>query len=302
MDYKKKIWIYLFVLIILVGCKSKPYNKGSLKKREIAPKSLLELSKEISSIMDYVGDIEKIDLNIDKNVKEEKDKSGQDQSGQDKSGQDQSSDQKGGGQGGQISTQETQKSSDKSEQPENKLTEKEMKIEKVESKWKEIDKKLESVYFLWNEYEVKGAKKGATSETSKEVEDALSKLTKGIEDRETFTVYNHGSRSFKALRPYYDLYKDEVGGEVSSLKYMVYQYYINAVKGSANTAKMYIENSEEEINKIRLKWEDKNDKKEKLDKISFGFKNLSNALTENSKRIFILKKDVLIKNLNSLEN
>ena len=44
------------------------------------------------------------------------------------------------------------------------------------------------------------------------------------------------------------------------------------------------------------------DKNEKIDKVSFGFKNLSNALTEDSRRLFILKKDVLIKNLNSLEN
>lgn len=305
MNRKNKISICIFVLIILVGCKSKSYNKEILKKKEIAPKSLQKLSKEIGSIMDHIGDIEKIDLDIDQDGKKEKnkeeDQSAQDQSGQ-QSGQDQSSGQKGGEQGSNTSSQESKRSSDKGEKPEDKLAKEEIKDKKIETKWKQIDKKLETLYFLWNEYEVKGVKKGATAEKSEEVEDALNKLTKGIEDREVFTVYNHGSRSLKALKPYYDLYKDEVGGEVLSLKYKVYQFYINGVKGSQNTAKMYIENSEEDINKIRLKWENKKDKKENIDKISFGFKNLSNALTEDSRRLFILKKDVLIKNLNSLEN
>ena len=115
-------------------------------------------------------------------------------------------------------------------------------------------------------------------------------------------MYNHGSRSFKALKPFYDLYKDEVGGEVLGLKYIVYQYYINGVKGSENTAKMYIENSEEYINKIRLKWEDKKVKKEDLDEITFAFRNLSNSLEEDNRRMALLKRDALIKNLNSLEN
>lgn len=300
MNNKKKIWIYLFVLIILVGCKSKPYNKENLKKKEIAPKSLQELSKEIASIMDYIGDIEKINLDIYEDKEEEKNKEDKSEDkSEEQSGQDKSSDSGNEEQEGNISTQESNGSSNKDEKPQAEPTGKEIKDEKIEKKWKQIDEKLETAYFLWNEYEVKGAKKGATAEKSEEVEDALNKLTKGIEDRETFTVYNHGSRSFKALKPFYDLYKDEVGGEVLGLKYIVYQYYINGVKGSENTAKMYIENSEEDINKIRLKWEDK---KEKIDKVSFGFKNLSNALTEDSRRLFILKKDVLIKNLNSLEN
>lgn len=309
MERKSKMLMYLLVLIILVGCKSKPHNKEAFKKKDIAPKSLQELSKEIASIMDYAGDIEKIDLDMYEDQKEEKDKEKkikedkpvQDQSGQ-QSGQDQSSSQNDGGQGSTISTQESKDPSGKSEKPQAEPSKEEIKDEKIEAKWKDIDKKLESVHLLWNEYEVKGVKMGATAEKSEEVEDALNKLTKGVEDREIFTVYNHGSRSFKALKPYYELYKDEIGGEVVNLKYMVYQYYINAVKESKNTAKMYIENSEEDINKIRLKWEDKKDKKEKIDKVSFGFKNLSNALTEDSRRLFILKKDVLIKNLDSLEN
>lgn len=301
MNHKNKISICLFVLIMLVGCRSKPYNKEILKKKEIAPKSLQGLSKEIGSIMDHIGDIEKIDLGIDEEQQKEKNKE-EDQSSPDQSQQssgDQSSSEKDAG---QASSTSTQGSSDESGKSQDQPTKKEIKDGKIETKWKEIDKGLETVYLLWNEYEVKGVKKGATAEKTEEVEDALNKLTKGIEDREILTVYDQGSRSFKALKPFYDLYKDEIGGEVLSLKHMAYQYYINAVKDSDNTAKMYIENSEEDINKIRLKLQDKKDKKMKIDKVSFGFKNLSNALTEDSRRLFILKKDVLIKNLNSLEN
>lgn len=302
MDKKIKIFLYLFVLMILVGCKSKSYNKEILKKQDIAPKTLKELSSEIDSIMKLVGEIERISLDIEgKDDKENKDESkGEEKKAPNNEGG--SNEGEEGTKEGTISTQEAKEPSKEDAKAKYEAQKQDIKDKKIEDKWKEIDSKIEGVYSLWNEYGVKGVKKGATAENTKEVELSLNKLIKGIEDRQTLTVYNYGSKSFKALEPFYAFYKDEIGGEVLSLKYILYQYYINAVKGSSNTANMYIENSEEYLNKIRLKLEDNKGDKEKIDRISFTFKSLSDALEEDSRRIFILKKDLLIKNLNSLEN
>lgn len=298
LNRKNKIFIYVFILLTLVGCKSKSYNKDAIQKKDIGPKSLKEVSQEIDSILDYIGDIEKINLGIDSDdedkaaTKEDKAESGN--SGE-KSGEDQ---EKPGE--GNISSQNSDQSSDQEKQEE--PTKEEIKDEKIESTWKNINKSLEALYNSWNEYGVKAVKKGAAVENIEEVEDSLNKLTKGVEDKETLTVYNHGSRAFKALKPMYELYRDEIGGEVSTLKYMVYQYYINARKNSTNTALLFIADSEDEISKIRLKLEEKTDKDDKIDKVSFGFKNLPNALDEASTRLLILKKDSLIKSIKSLEN
>lgn len=287
MNRKNKILIYfsIFILISLTGCKGKSDKKDIIKKKDIAPKSLKEINMEISSIMDYIGDIEKINLGIDLDNKEKQKEKGN------------------------ISTQNPEdpnkgnkeaKSEPEPKKPE--PTEEKIKNKEIESSWKSIDKSLEKIYTSWNEYGVEAIKKGATSESIDEVENSLSKLTKGVEDKDILTIYNHGSRSLKALNPLYGLYKDEIGGEVSVLKYMVYQYYVNGIKGSTNTSLLFTSGSEDEINKIRLKLEDKKDKGEKIDKVSFGFKNLSNTLDKNSKRLLMLKKDALIKDINSLEN
>lgn len=303
MNNKVKICLYLSVLIVLVGCKSKTYNKDLLKKQDIAPKTLKELSKEIDSIMMSVGDIERIILDIegkeDKENKKESEGEQKEEAPKDESGKETNGDQ---AKDKSISTQETKEPSKEDDKIKSESEKEDIKTEKLEGKWKKIDVKIEKVYSLWNEYQVKGVKKGATAENSKDVEMALNKLVKGIEDRQTLTVYNYGSKSLNALEAFYAFYQDEIGGEVLALKYMVYQYYINAVKGSNSTAKIYIDNSEEYLNKIRLKLEDKKDEKEKIDRISFTFKSLSDALEEDSRRIFILKKDILVENLNSLEN
>ncbi|MGO1468659.1 MAG: hypothetical protein ACTHW2_01420 [Tissierella sp.] len=296
MNYKNKIIICFLILVVLVGCKSKSYNKDSIKKKDLAPKSLNELNKEIDLIMDNVGKLEKINLGIDVDDKDKTDKN-EDQSEKedesDKADEDKKSD---------TASQNVEKNSEENKEKTDEVTKEEEKDKKIEKTWKEIDKSLEKLYSLWNEYGVKANKKGAKSEDMDEVEDSLNKLTKAVEDKEILTVYNYGSKTLKLLDPFYSLYRDEINGEVSKLKYMIYQYHINGIKGSKNTALLFISDSEDEINKIRLKWKDKKDKDEKIEKISFGFKNLPEALDENSRKLLILKKDTLIKNINDLEN
>lgn len=308
MSHKTRKIIYIFILLVLVGCKRQPHYQNTIKKKEFAPKSLNELSKEIETIMDSVGNIEKASLGIDlKDIEKKEEKDEVNKENENKSEEKDGEDGQGNGQQNtqQDEGQSSQEFTEKENRANDKLAKEQMKNQIIEIEWNKVDKKLEKIYSLWNEYGTEGLKKGATDENSQEVEDTLNKLVKGVEDREIFIVYNYGSRSLKALAPYYNLYRDEIGGEVLSLKHMVYQYYINTVKESRNTAEMHISSSEEYINKIRLKWEDekdKTDKKQDIDEVAFAFKNLSNSLAGDSRRALLLKKDTLIKNLNSLEN
>lgn len=114
-------------------------------------------------------------------------------------------------------------------------------------------------------------------------------------------IYDFGSQAILDLKPFYELYTDEIRGDTSQIRHDAYQAYIKASQEKIEEAVKLLENKDENINKIRLKLEGKDDKIKELEKLILSLGDMRKSFGENSKRLFMLKKDVVINNLKKLE-
>src|SRR5699024_1720619 len=176
-----------------------------------------------------------------------------------------------------------------------------IKSAKLEKMWNQIDEKLEKSHELWNSYEVEGIKKGGSSEKANQFDTSINKITKAIEDKNIRDIYEYGSQALLNLKPFLDLYTDDYLGEIAEIKYGVYQYYLAAIYNDKNAALEAIKNKDENIQRVRSELEDNEEKTKQLDKVSYALKNLANSLNEDSKRLYIIKKDIAIKAIDDLE-
>ena len=300
----KKTILTLIVLILISGCTNDKKNTSEIKILDKAPDSLSEIHKEIGKILDNIGKIEKIDLDLEVVLNEGKEgqesqKGGADQSSTESShSQSQSSEEAGGessGEGSGSGSESHQSGGNSSEDDE---TNKEEKNKKV---WMEIDKSIEAIHLKWSSYENEGAKKGGSRDSIVELKDTINKFTKFIEERDIISIYDFGSQSLLNLKPFYDLYKDDYRGEICQLKYSTYQYYIKAITGDKEAAREEFKSKENSINRIRMLIGENDKKSKELDKIITSIDSIGISLDEASRRVFILEKDTLIKNLKSLE-
>jgi hypothetical protein len=297
----KLIIIYVILLLLLFGC-GKEKGQQEIKPKDKAPNSLKELSKGIDDILGSLGEIERLMLDIP--LPEGEDKK------QEKPQQPAGGEQQGGGQGdneekqgsesngdqdqGQEGQQQQQSQAKQQEDPEKK------KQEEIKNKWDEIQKKLDEIHPHWNSFEAEGQKKGATKEAGEKFEAALNKMTKAIEVKSIIEVYDYASQSIANLKPFYDLYLDDIGGDLSVLKHSAYQGYIRALIGDLDSAKKVLSDKEENINRIRLKLTDEKEK-EKVEKITLALADFRDSLEEDSQMLFMIKKDVVIENIKALE-
>lgn len=291
----KRTIIIVILLVSISGC-SKHKKTSEIKTLDKAPDSLGDVYDEIGKILDNVGIIEKI--NLDVYVKEEdgsKQKGVQEQ-------QDSSSTEPGKG-ASDDSNKENSVSQDsipQLEEPTNIGTAVVDKEEKRKQIWMDIDKSIEDIYLKWSYYEREGVQKGASGDRVVELKESINKLTKSIEEKNIVNIYDFGSKSILKLKPFYDLYKDDYRGEICELKYSIYQYYIKAINDDIEGAKGVLKSKEENINRIRTLMGD-DDKSKNLDKISASIDTIGISLEDRSKKVFMLEKDTLIKNLESLE-
>ncbi|CAK7000423.1 hypothetical protein CIW83_20920 [Tissierella sp. P1] len=312
---KKIKWYILFIVMIftLSGCRAQRNQTVKFEKKDKAPKALGDISKGLQDILketekvesilegtDY--DVNKVELEraraeekakIEKTI-EIKNETGGAMGTQGDSGGNQG---KGGGsqgsQGGQPGDQSQGAKSKEQKKPEGRE-------EKLLSTWEQIDKKIEETHKKWNEYEVEGVKKGVTLERTEKFKESLNALTKSIEDRTVAGIYNYGSQSMSNLAPMFEIYKDEIWGEINKIKYSTYQSYLKALEGKDIEASSMLGNLEEETNKIRLKLEKNDSKIKMLDNINLAIIDMKNALNEKSIKLTKIKKDIIIKNLEKL--
>lgn len=286
---------------MMTGCSSNHKNNSEIKVLDKAPNSLEDVNKEISKILDDIGKIERINLGLDF---EDEEKSMDEQSGdpeelgkkseqphtEEESSQENNEDgNTGSSEGGSHSNGAAQGSTEVDDS------------EKGKEIWTGIDKSLEDVYLMWSSYESEGVKKGASKDRITQFQEGLNKLTKSVEEKNILNIYDFGSQSLLNLKPFYDLYKDDYRGELCNIKYSIYQYYIKATTNDKEGALNEIQSKEENINRIRILIGDDEKKNKELEKISSSLDNLGVSLDEESKRVYILEKDTLIKNLKSLE-
>ena len=303
MKINKLIIIYAILVVLLFGCSNGEKNQKEIKIEDKAPDSLKELSGGIDDIFKTLGDIERLATGIKyPKEKEEPEASepGSNSQGQQGSEQGKASNSSGGGgsneQGQDQGGQESQQGKG---QQEESLEEKKQK--EIDTNWQTINDKLDEIHPHWNSFETESQKKGATKEVRDNFKNAFNKMTKAIEDKDIVGIYDYGSQALRNLKPMYDLYLDDIGGDVSALKYAAYQGYIRATINDLEGAQKALKNKEENINTIRLKLKEDEKEKEKVEKINLALTDFIDSLDENSRMLFMIKKDVLIENIKALE-
>ena len=267
-----------------------------IQKKDKAPDSLGDVSKGLQDIISNLEEIEKI-LDGTYIEEEEKPKEEKKDPGSSNTSQSQGSNQNSGN---QDSNNSGKTNSDIKTIEDKEKKKAEEKADKLLKTWQKIDKKIEDIHKKWNEYELEGLKKGITTERTDKFEESINALTKSIESRNIKEIYDYGSQSMLALGPIFELYKDEIAGEINRIKYATYQSYLNAIEEKDNEALDILKNSEEEINKIRLKIEKDTSKIKVLDKVNMSIVDMRKSLKEKSIKLYRIKKDVIIKNLEEL--
>ncbi|MFY9214445.1 MAG: hypothetical protein WAO45_06980 [Tissierellaceae bacterium] len=293
----KKLIVFLIMILLISGCRGNGNKKQEIKTLDKAPDSLTDIDKGISAILEKVGRIERINLDIDQEDAGKKDQSEDNMDSESKEveaeenvieNQDDGNmeDEHGGKSNG---------SGDDKKPP------KEEKDEQIRKVWKEINGDLDRVYSKLSDYEAEGLKKGASKDSLTKLQKAVNQLAKSIEVQDILSIYNYGSQSLSNLKPLYNLYKDDYRGEVCDIKSSVYQYYIKAIVKDIVGARTQIQSKEDSINKIRQLIGDDKEKNKELDRVKISLENLGISLEEGSKRVLILEKDTLINSLKALE-
>ncbi|HSH35582.1 hypothetical protein, partial [Schnuerera sp.] len=194
---------------------------------------------------------------------------------------------------------ESQNEDDKrDEEQKNNIT----KDEDLFMKWREIDSNLEKIHKDWNDYEVESVKKGGNPDQGKEFKKALNSFTKTVENRQITDIVDAGSKAINFLAPFFELYKDEINGDLSRISYFTYQAFLNAREKDIKTADKLINEAVEHSGRIRQKLDkDKDEDKIKdLDKLSLAISDMKLALNENSIKLLEIKRDITLKNIKAL--
>lgn len=312
----KRLYVYILIIpILLGGCMRKKDGGKQFEKKDIAPNSLNEVSIGISTILKATEMIEKImDGTYVEKMDEEKevDKTQQDKSKEEESDKQQSEDSSGNEQEKQNSSQNEKEKQENSDDNKQKSLEEEKsgnKEEKTQEKnnmklletWESIEKEIKSVHEKWNSYESKEIKKGIPTENVDLFRNSLNKLTKSIENRNVMEIYDFASQSLSNLNPLFEVYKDEIKGDINKLKYHTYRAYLLSLKNETDNANETLKSSEKVINLIRSKLEEDNKKLELLERVNISINDMEKALNENSIKLNRIKKDIVIKNLEELE-
>ena len=285
---KNKIILLILTFILLLNiaaCSRKPQQKPSTyQKKEKAAKSLTQISKDIDSIMKNLETISQTAVMPEK--PEEQKNQGM-------------SSQQGGQQGGQQSGQKTNQAGG---QGSPKTKTKEMtKGEKIQKLWDDIDKKVKDIHTQWNSYEAEALKKGATPDSFSKLKNSLNGLTVAVENRDHENIINLGSQMYLNLSPFFDLYKDEIGGSIGRIKYSVYQAFLVAEKGDKLKADEFLTQAETNISNMRQKLGTDKKKVAMLDKLNFALQDMKSSLQLDSSSLLKIKRDIILKNIEELE-
>lgn len=281
--------LFLITILLLTGCKAGKKQETKIQKTDKAPEALIDVSKGLQDILKDTEKIEKVldgtDMEDAKAKEQEKEKK-------------EEKDAKENDKNQTKSKENNSNQTNNQDKGKEKFLEKDEKLLKT---WEKIDKKIEEIHGKWNTYEVEAMKKGATTDRTDKFGESLNALTKAIEMRSTIDIYDFGSQSMLNLSAMFDLYRDEIKGDINKIKYITYQSYLKAAKGNPKEAFEILKDSEENINRIRLKLEKKDSKIDTLDKVNLAIVDMRKSLKENSIKLNRIKKNIIIKSLEELE-
>lgn len=165
---------------------------------------------------------------------------------------------------------------------------------------KSIDEKIREIHEGWNKYEVEGTRKGATTDNINKFRESLNNLTLAIENLEYNNILKNSSELFLNMAPLFNLYKDEIYGEICLIKYYVYEGYIFGEKGEIAKGEELLSFGEGQIDRLNIKIEDEKDKRKDVDMLKKSIENMKFSLKSNNKNLLKIKKDIVMKNLKRL--
>lgn len=292
---KKILLIYgIIITILLTACMGKSEeNDKTVEKEEKAPDSLLNISEGIDELLLTIDSIEetlKLSESEFQAINSQKDKS--------KNQDEQSSNETIGG-SQQQEEESNQAQQEQSNDSQKAQEDKNTRDEELFLKWQDVDKKIEQIHKSWNYYEVETLDKGINAEKSEELKGNLNALTVAIENRNIDSILDYGSKVFNSLASYFDLYKDEIGGDLSRIKYSVYQGFLLAQNGDREEADNLMKEAGEHISRVRQRLEE--DKVKDLEKLSLSISDMKQALQNNSIGLLKIKRDIVIDNIKSLQ-
>lgn len=290
---RKKFYLVLAIIlsIILSSCMGSNEKGKELEKKEKAPETLSKVSESLDNLLMAIDSIEELmklsesefqAINSKDQESEKKDEENKEQSseGSQQNGQQQNQGQQNQGQNNGKQRPRT-------------------KDEELIMRWQKIDKDLEEIHKSWNSYEVEAIDKGVTAEKGDEFKRNLNSLTVAVENRDIASILDTVSKAFNSLSTFFDLYKDEVRGELSRVKYSVHQAFILAQNGNKEEANKLLTETQEPISRMRQKL--KEDKMKDLEKLSLAITDMQKALDSNSIELLKIKRDIAIENIKLLQ-
>lgn len=304
----KKINLYILIVLILLlsGCRSQKKQELKLQKKEKAPSTLVNVAKDIQEILSTLEEVEKLMDGTyldEKSLREEEEKKAHDSrshQGSGSQGNSQGGSEESKGQG-ESQSQEGQSQGMKKTLEEKNKEEEEKRQEKITKSWQEMSKKIESIHKNWNSYEAEEKKGNISVDKIDQLRTSINNLTKSIEEKDIMKTYEYGSQSLLNISPMFDLYKDDLGGEVNRIMHGVYFAYLRFIEDKASQGINVLKQLENYINNMKLKIGDDEDKIKIVDRISAAIEEMEKAMKDNSLKLIRIKRDVIIDNLEELE-
>lgn len=300
---KKNSLYILFALVLLMGgCKSGKNQEANFEKKERAPSTLVNVSRNIHEILSNAEELEKL---IDgtyieeKSLSEEKEEKGHGSHGNKTESSQGSS--HGDSQQNQGENQNQQEEEKEKTLEEKKKEEEEKRQEKITKSWQQMSEKIKNVHKDWNSYEVEEKKGSLSLEKIDLFRASINNLTKAIEDKDIMKVYEYGSQSLLNISPMFDLYKDDLGGDINRIMHGVYFAYLRFIEDKASEGIEVLSQLESHINNMKLKIGKDEDKIKIVDKVSASIDEMENAMGSNSLKLIRIKKDIVVENLLELE-
>lgn len=259
--------------------KKKPMK---LEQKEKAPKTLTTVMDGIDEILVFIDNIEEVAILTESEFEIEESKKGKKDSKPKE----------------ENKPEDSKQQATKQKEEENKTM---TKDENIFTLWKDIDKKIAEIHKNWNSYEVESINKGANLEKANILKRNLNLFTTSIENRNIRDIIDTGSKTFNSLAFFFDLYKDETSGDLSKIKYSIYQAYLKAEISDINEAKKLLDLTEEYSVRIRQRLGKDKEKIKLLDKLLLSISDMKLALDNNSIKLLKIKRDIVLKNIKSLE-
>lgn len=285
---KKQILLIIIISLVLsTACMNRP-KRGSIKieEKDESPETLISVEEGIDEILTSMTDIEEILKLSESELQVEK--------GKTESKKDETEDE------GDKKDTEKKENGEKDNQKD-KTTKPLLKDEELAKRWNEIDTKMEKIHGDWNDYEVESMKKGGNPEKGKTFKKNLNSFTIGVENRNIPKIMDMGSKTINSLASFFDLYKDEIRGDLSRIKYAAHQAYLNAAKGNVSNANKLLNSTEDYVTRLRQKLDKDKAKEKTLDKLSLAIADMKQSLNEKSIKLLVIKRDIILENIKALE-